>query len=373
MKELVLHIGHSKCASSSIQAFLSRNSMLGPERNYVYHCLMPGEKHIRGPAVTELAERLPARFVSSNIDLEDPRSFFDALHKIKRQGLDESVIISSEGLGNTWLDESRIAVLESLNVPVRILMLTRPPADWLNASWWQWGCWSGLTVEKWVNHLGRTINYAKRLEPWLALRNLESVHVADISQNPILQLHRFLEIAYSSTPAEMTANVATSADLLRFLINNKTVMNRSVHNPSVEFELNRVIDPSGGPPPFVLTQQMVRDAIERSCDDHATLLQRMHWKDGAPSPKVVSMYLDTASYDGAYADFDFDSFLKEELPAGFLRQINSWLIQKLDSVTGAAEGFDPESYLALNPDVALAGADPHQHYLRYGMKEGRPY
>ena len=33
--------------------------------------------------------------------------------------------------------------------------------------------------------------------------------------------------------------------------------------------------------------------------------------------------------------------------------------------------FDHGTYLALNPDVKEAGLDPYQHYLEYGIKEGR--
>ena len=35
--------------------------------------------------------------------------------------------------------------------------------------------------------------------------------------------------------------------------------------------------------------------------------------------------------------------------------------------------FDPATYLTLNPDVAVAGVDPHLHYLRYGGLENRAY
>ncbi len=34
--------------------------------------------------------------------------------------------------------------------------------------------------------------------------------------------------------------------------------------------------------------------------------------------------------------------------------------------------FDPAAYLKANPDVKKAKADPAQHYLSYGFKEGRP-
>lgn len=35
--------------------------------------------------------------------------------------------------------------------------------------------------------------------------------------------------------------------------------------------------------------------------------------------------------------------------------------------------FDAERYLALNPDVKAAGANPYQHYLKFGIKEGRRF
>ncbi|MCA6240667.1 MAG: hypothetical protein IM667_08530, partial [Phenylobacterium sp.] len=37
----------------------------------------------------------------------------------------------------------------------------------------------------------------------------------------------------------------------------------------------------------------------------------------------------------------------------------------------AAEAMDPDWYRAMNPDVAAAGADPVDHFLRHGWREGR--
>jgi hypothetical protein len=36
-------------------------------------------------------------------------------------------------------------------------------------------------------------------------------------------------------------------------------------------------------------------------------------------------------------------------------------------------GFDPERYIALNPDLKRAGVDPVSHYLKYGFNEGRHF
>jgi hypothetical protein len=37
------------------------------------------------------------------------------------------------------------------------------------------------------------------------------------------------------------------------------------------------------------------------------------------------------------------------------------------------DDFDAETYLYLNPDVAAAGADPAEHYLSHGAREGRRF
>ena len=44
-----------------------------------------------------------------------------------------------------------------------------------------------------------------------------------------------------------------------------------------------------------------------------------------------------------------------------------------DSAGGLPEGFDPESYLLLNPDVKGASIGPVEHYLRFGKSEGRAF
>jgi hypothetical protein len=47
--------------------------------------------------------------------------------------------------------------------------------------------------------------------------------------------------------------------------------------------------------------------------------------------------------------------------------------EKLNRKLGLPEGFDPERYLELNPDVKAAGADARQHYVSHGRQEGRPW
>jgi len=50
-----------------------------------------------------------------------------------------------------------------------------------------------------------------------------------------------------------------------------------------------------------------------------------------------------------------------------------WQAPAVPELGALPEEFDPEAYLYLNPDVAAAGADPAQHYLTHGAREGRRF
>jgi SAM-dependent methyltransferase len=49
-----------------------------------------------------------------------------------------------------------------------------------------------------------------------------------------------------------------------------------------------------------------------------------------------------------------------------------WSLVQPDKLSVPSD-FDPAAYLALNPDVVNAGADPEAHWLEYGHREGRPW
>ena len=50
-----------------------------------------------------------------------------------------------------------------------------------------------------------------------------------------------------------------------------------------------------------------------------------------------------------------------------------WQAPDVPDLGALPKEFDPEAYLYLNPDVAAAGADPAQHYLTHGAREGRRF
>ena len=101
---------------------------------------------------------------------------------------------------------------------------------------------------------------------------------------------------------------------------------------------------------------------------------------GAPSPQVF--HAQRRRPEGPAAAAPCAPIKPEPTPrstVGLGRRLKAKLLEGLwrwrhgSAVTAlrASPGFDPEWYLAANPDVAAVGIDPAVHYLGAGAREGR--
>jgi hypothetical protein len=92
----------------------------------------------------------------------------------------------------------------------------------------------------------------------------------------------------------------------------------------------------------------------------------MAWLLGRADPLVAGLdyLLHGAIEDGSKGAADWRRYVQQRPHALRLAQAES---------VRMPPDFDPELYLALNPDVRAAGAEPRKHYLRHGFVEGRAY
>ena len=92
MKELILHVGRSKCASSTVQKFLSENPVIRQGNLALsYYCVTRQGDYISGDALKFASKRSPHGYAVSDIDFADPSSFFHGLRKIKDQSSADKV------------------------------------------------------------------------------------------------------------------------------------------------------------------------------------------------------------------------------------------------------------------------------------------
>lgn len=327
MRELIVHIGASKCASSTVQGFLSLNPVMAAGgRTYVYACLDNNGAVLHGEELAEAGRHSVFGYAASYVAFDWVEQLGQGLRQIADifDG-DESVIISNEGFWNLGIDPSSATIFDDLDVPVRVFMLTRPPVDWANAGWWQWGCWEYETVGDWCDSIG-FVDYKAGLDQWKQLRRLKQAYVADISQGPIPCLLDFLDITSGDFVYPEDLNVASSAEVLRLLLGNREMFGRRTHEPEVEFRLNALLDYKGPKPPFALSEAMVRRLVAGGRDSHRQLLDDMHWLQPETKQAVCEAYLSTRPYVGRCSDFDTQTFLSQGFSDSFVALLGQRLL-----------------------------------------------
>lgn len=378
MKKLILHIGAGKCGSSTIQSMLGNNfsAKLG-SKNKVgetlkYACLLNNGDVLIGPALTKTQSQSVSNYVASNPPLDNADDVLKCLDNLdKLTGADDSIILSNEG----WANKLTPAFKDALNrfsVPLDVLFIVKPPVDWMNFSWWQWGAWSGASLERWVESQLPAVDFHSQYEKWCSLENISDFRVAEISQGLQKVLAEFLKIDSEVFKSENSVNVGTNFSLLRHLIKHKEKYERKIHDPTIEFKLNRLLDLSGNPPPFVIPQNLCQLIIEKSLPSSKKTLEVISHDTEKLSQEVVEKYLNPHFYDKKKV-IDLQEALAVTEDDYLIGRLLDRILDlpNIDEKNKDLYNFNPERYLKLNPDVKKSGINPYEHYIRFGMKEGR--
>lgn len=326
MKELILHIGYSKCASSTLQSFLSLN-FSDKNLDKEYCAIHNNGEILRGSRLKQIAFNSPYGYCNSIINFSNIQQVKQNLEKIKLEMKDKITIISNEGLSNkNTVTEEVIDLFDSLDVPIKIFALTRPPVDWFNASWWQWGCWSELSINEYFEQ-NKPINIYADIMQWSKLKSVIDISVADISQDPIETFLQFVCVENNKSFSKKDINISSSADLLRFLIKNKERYNRTIHNPTIEFVLNTFLKSEGKKPPFVVNSAMAKEILEPNIEDNKKLLEMIDLNKNQISDINREKYTDCKHYI-QNKDFNFQEFLNQNYSNQFLVDLVNTIIQK---------------------------------------------
>jgi hypothetical protein len=175
-RRISIHIGHQKCASTTLQAALFANLEALRRRGAVVadeQLGFPLEGPLGGP---------PTFYVDRMCDREEDglHEAVARLHEAVR-GLPEQVdhlIVSAESLTRPRAEFFAKALAHAYRVEV--IYYVRRPQDFLVSAWAQWGCLKGLPLRAFVEHefgLARP-DYLAVAERWAA--HAASCHVAPL-------------------------------------------------------------------------------------------------------------------------------------------------------------------------------------------------
>ncbi|WP_137222066.1 hypothetical protein [Shewanella sp. MEBiC00475] len=161
MVDLVLHPGHSKCGSTTIQDFLYANRELFrsrgiflPDLNFNFPCHDEYQFQL-----THTPRDYLARVQSGEVDISElSKKIDDLINKAEEMGC-RRVIISAENLINAITSKMTSAIhqlfAEKFN-KVRIVYYVRRQDTLLLAAWQQWGHKDGYSLNEYVSKLAKT-------------------------------------------------------------------------------------------------------------------------------------------------------------------------------------------------------------------------
>lgn len=340
MKRLVLHIGAGKCGSSSIQSYFATHfakARANEDGETVAYAALTQSCVLTGRDLRKAQDEAPYGYMSSVLLSEmQPDVFRRNLAKLGEQtrGVDV-VLLSCEG----WIQEAEMdcaRLFTEAGVPVDLVVVVRPPVELMNSSWWQWGVWTGLPLEKWCKAQLSLANFHVMLSKWLALGIGSKVKAIELSQNPIRELLRFLGFEPGKLPDAEVRNAATDARLLRHLIRNKAHYGRAVHAPAIEFRLNGALELRREKPPLVIPPALARHVIESVSDSSNRILDLVREQGSVLPEAIIGKYLDADHY--ADADFrDFDTWLSEGNSDEFVEELIANVL-RVDDARSSANG-----------------------------------
>lgn len=317
MKDLIIHIGQSKCASSTIQAYLGNNPTLTfDNKSFKYVCFKPSGKPASDAEIRYATNVGMLGYCSSNMS-RNTDVFKKQINHLKSDEYDNhDIIISNEDFGNNnFLTKDRADLFKSLNRKIKIVMFVRPFAEWMVSGWWQWGVWEeDACTDQWVSKF-KTFSYLDGLQQWLRNLDVAEYYVSDISNNV---LQRFAEVTGLPNPSRtLSKNRSSSAELLNFLIKHP-YLGRKTHDPRIEFYLNKNIKKEFSSTPFPLSRKNVEDIFTASVSESKMVLNEINKTGQKVSEQRERSYLDPSIFLEKVCDFDRQEFISKPINADII-------------------------------------------------------
>ncbi|WP_424990038.1 hypothetical protein [Fluviibacterium sp. S390] len=274
-EDIVLHIGAPKCGSSSLQATLSQQpdfqSRTGQRFSYVAAHHRGGL--IAGDDITKDARKSVFGYTSSpDASPNQPNPWMEQmpghLRKIVEDG--RTPILSAEGWINRAKQFAEARFLEKENLSAHAVVFVRPPVEWLNSAWWQWGVWSDISLDRFVRGNIDTARWNWLVHAWSQVPGVERVTVRLASSDAVSS---FYDILDAEPPALANSNSGIPTSLLYFMTRNRE-FRENAHTPQVEFIAARQLNWKE-PTPWVLREDLVAYALHHLYPANRNLMGRM--------------------------------------------------------------------------------------------------
>lgn len=279
----ILHIGAPKCGSSALQAALTaapdHKGHAGQRYRYVGTGTAQGRVYpLYGGVVRRLGRssefgyscwpNLRAQGLPQS-GQEDP--VWEALARVMQTASQRGhvPILSNEG----WMAASAAFGAGFLAEPGRradVVAFVRPPLDWMNAAYWQWGVWTGYGFRDWLRLSGMHYALGAQLAGWAALKAV-TLHVGPSGQDVVAGFGQRFDLNLTAKGGGQAVNSAASPAFIGLQLRHRR-FRRDGHDSAVEFVLQRWCGRYTTRRPWAIAPQDIAALQAESAADVAALL-----------------------------------------------------------------------------------------------------
>ncbi|MCA8884191.1 MAG: hypothetical protein KDA50_10685 [Rhodobacteraceae bacterium] len=313
-EDIVLHVGAPKCGSSSLQATLSEAPDFQSRSNhpYSYVALTPQGRLLRSEKLTSSAHRTVFGYAASpDIAPDDTPAWLSQGADPIRQLVEEGItpILSAEGWINRAKRFREAEFLTGAKLTAHVIVFIRPPMEWLNSAWWQWGAWSNTTVERFVRANVEAARWNMLVTSWLRLPGVKKVTVRLADSDSV---KGFFDILDVEPPVQKRTNSGIPASLRYFMTRNRE-FRASPHEPATEFAAARQLNWTE-PTPWVIDTPLAGFVIRHLTQANKNLLDKFSAEDRAKveqDPRWWDLDLYSARALANPADFSTSQALRD--------------------------------------------------------------
>ncbi|MDZ4393504.1 hypothetical protein [Cypionkella sp.] len=276
----ILHIGAPKCGSSALQAALTaapdHRDSSGQRYRYVGTGTVEGQIYpLYGGVVRRLGRSSEFGYScwpnlrASNLPQSgtaDP--VWAALQRVMQNATrqDHVPILSNEG----WIGAAAAFGQGFLAKPGRraeVVAFVRPPLDWVNAAYWQWGVWTGYGFRDWLRLSKMRYALGGQLAQWAGL-DAVTLHVGGMGQDVVAGFGQRFGLDLASGQA---VNSAAAPAFIGLQLRHRK-FRRDGHDSAVEFVLQRWCGRYTARKPWAIAPEDIAAVQAESAADVAALL-----------------------------------------------------------------------------------------------------
>lgn len=273
--KILLHIGAGKCGSSALQKYLSLNPILPLKSGgrLIYTVIDKKGQVLVGAMIRQRAQVSVTGYVNSATlgDLAKTDVRFDL--PFARDN--DLIVLSCEA----WRAEpERLEAQDILSIfgTVDAIMYVRPPIQYINSAFWQWGAWEGQEISAFVDARLSHACWEQSAARWDADKRVENLTVRALPSDIVSDFLEYAGVDTGQLPETPGGiyNKSLPNSILR-VMQRHPHLRPNAHDSEIDFVIEKYLGDHAGRPDWVLTPELCEHILVTTKPHNNALMARM--------------------------------------------------------------------------------------------------